>query len=1231
MVPPNSFRRGRNGGSQIGSFKLSSSSVRRRKARGNYKYKLREEAGALFSRDSLTSAFLNIDGLSDAKYVDVTNFVNEVSPDIFFLLESKRRAEDVGSDIAINGYDHTEIKRSDAAGDKPGGGIVYYTKNTGGVLFNKHSPSISHQGLEYVQNERVWVTVQSQNCKTAFCSVYLGCQYSDDNKHKEWNDGIYWVLRLEAVALRSAGYRLQFLGDFNGHIGNVVGQGVPGNSPDINPNGKRFLDFLLACDLRHVNGELRDMGDPESRICKGLWTRQRGNSKSIIDFVGVSAEHIDSVMSMNVDDSGSYGGGSDHNWSWVKMKDKFRILVPVKRSPKKKKVWNIDDSQDWTNFKDEIVKQFLPAVDGAGNLGLDDLAALVVNGFQEAGEKSLGYRQKTRRSSMKSRSLPRHVVSQLELKAQMEKQWKTLSSSSDVNGDAVTAAESAFKEQSFIVDEIFKSRALIKRNKTIKKNSGNSPSAKKNFWRNVTGKVKQSSEISAVLSSAGVVKCGQEDIREEVEKHLCNVFQGSMESQANPSQSDSPPGDHSYASPLDPPDPQHEHNYSESHKPRLNNVGTSEDLDKNPKNWLSRDFTSKELKKIAATLNNGKAQGWDGIPPEFIKNSPDVAFDLLTLLFNKIKASGKFPRGWNCGVITLIHKKGSRASLGNYRPITVLISLSAFYSKVLNERLIEVVETNNLLGEIQSGFRKGRCGADNIFVLSTLLWKARAMNEKVHLGFVDVAKAYDSINRKILWRILESLGFGGAFLQSLKAMYDDDSVKCGVNGSLTNSVYLQRGLRQGCSLSPLLFALYVMGLGEDLAAAKEGFVIGGTLISSLMFADDILLLAKTAEGLKRLYRIVKAHCDKLLLEINTGEGKSEVISPDDETWDLLDDDGDVELSLRQVLQYKYLGLETHSSIFRICVAKQAKCIKVANKYKFACLHLGRRDADVVDATLATWNNIAIPSILFGCESIIFKETNIAAIEAIQSSVAKSILGVGVNTVGICAQTELGMFPFRTLLYKSQLKFYFRVLSLPDSRWVKKALLDHLSLTWPSQYLANIVAIRNKVRLAFVPPNTRYFDVHMAQWSLSETNQILSQKSLPYVKQLLYYRRQPYVFEHSQLDTVAQFRLSNAGLGNRFPRFPVEGYRRRTTCPLCSCQSLSEAHVVFFCPAVERFREELDLKFFRNICKKKGFSEEKTFSLYVNGHDWNENLLPDPDFPSRGLAMDLLRGHWLSRW
>ena len=91
--------------------------------------------------------------------------------------------------------------------------------------------------------------------------------------------------------------------------------------------------------------------------------------------------------------------------------------------------------------------------------------------------------------------------------------------------------------------------------------------------------------------------------------------------------------------------------------------------------------------------------------------------------------------------MVFVHKHSLREILGNYRPLTVINALSGLYSRLLNARLTEVVEEHHLLGEIQNGFRRGRMGSDNQFVLNSIMWKARSMNRKVHLGFVDISKA----------------------------------------------------------------------------------------------------------------------------------------------------------------------------------------------------------------------------------------------------------------------------------------------------------------------------------------------------------------------------------------------------------------------------------------------------------------------------------------------------------
>ena len=233
-----------------------------------------------------------------------------------------------------------------------------------------------------------------------------------------------------------------------------------------------------------------------------------------------------------------------------------------------------------------------------------------------------------------------------------------------------------------------------------------------------------------------------------------------------------------------------------------------------------------------------------------------------------------------------------------------------------------------------------------------------------------------------------------------------------------------------------------------------------------------------------------------------------------------------------------------------------------------------------------------------------------------------------STAGVCAQTELGLTPFRTKLYHHQLKFYFRILQLPESSWAKQCLLDHMSFSWPSPYLKYIYSIRDEVNLPFVPPTTKYLDLHLTQWSLGETNFLISQKILPNIFPLVKYQRQPYVFEQDFLGTLAGFRLSNAGLGNRFQRNP--DYEVTKRCPVCGSMDLSESHVIFACPAIEHVRAA-SLVNFRRQCQGNGHSVRKSFKLWVNGYDCKEQRQQDVNFVEIGCFMESLRDYWFGLW
>ena len=851
---------------------------RGRKVSNSKSVKLRSVVGVIERKNNLKCALLNVDGLSLSTLEDIKEVCVKKKPDLVFILETKRREEDVGLKASIDGYSLIEVRRSDAAGDRGGGGIAVYTRQVDGLVYHEYNPEIKNEQHHFVNKERVWVKTESVSVKTAICGAYFGCQTPDDH-HGPWNDAMYETLHAEETDLRAQGYRVIVMSDFNGHIGNKHEEGIQGNHPGINCNGRRLLDFLRLTRMKQINGQ--------KHLTKGLWTRQRGSSKTIIDYAAISEEHLHTVQSLEIDDKGVHAGGSDHNWMFLTVEDHFvkkkRLVNIQKRKPKS----NIGDEQDWLPFQ-EFLRERVRGKE-CGTLSVDDLASFVSSSLLAAGMATIGLRNQEGKRK-KPQLYPRVILDEINKKRELEKEWKTAVESS---ADNIELKDKEALKQKHLVENLLFNFTYRGRPDILKKCAMNTGGARRCFWSHVSRKTKQSVDLTAVVDPvSGVLKCTAEEIRPEVEKHLCYTFQGSMDPVVEDEMEH--PQVVQYQQVQD-------HSYVVNPHPALRKFNDSGKLEEDPAGWMDRRYTLEEVKKCLKQMTGAKAVGFDTIPNEFLLNAPEELLVLLTALFNKIQEAGLIPRGWNKGIITLVHKKGLRELLKNYRPLTVIISLSGLYSRLLNARLTEVVEGQGLLGEEQNGFRKGRRMADNNFLLDTVLWKAKALGQDVHLAFLDISKAYDTVNRSILWQKLERMGFGGKFLKSLQALYSGDCVVCMVNGSPTRPVYLRRGLRQGCSLSPLLFALYIADIGSDLTSSSIGCEVGNLLLSGLLFADDIVLMAKTPDGLKELISLVNNHCVALRMDVSVE--KSQVVSPDGEgIWDGIGD-GEHVLNLKSVLSY----------------------------------------------------------------------------------------------------------------------------------------------------------------------------------------------------------------------------------------------------------------------------------------------------------------------------------------
>ena len=161
---------------------------------------------------------------------------------------------------------------------------------------------------------------------------------------------------------------------------------------------------------------------------------------------------------------------------------------------------------------------------------------------------------------------------------------------------------------------------------------------------------------------------------------------------------------------------------------------------------LDKEITENEVQSLITSLRNNKACGFDKIFNEYLKYGTENIINLIVKIFNVILLKGIFPENWLFGILKPIYKnKGSKADPGNYRGITLVSCLSKLFTGVINKRLSEHLETNNLLNENQTGFRKNYATLDHIFNLHTIIQLCFAKGKKLYCAFVDFAKAFDTV------------------------------------------------------------------------------------------------------------------------------------------------------------------------------------------------------------------------------------------------------------------------------------------------------------------------------------------------------------------------------------------------------------------------------------------------------------------------------------------------------
>ena len=173
------------------------------------------------------------------------------------------------------------------------------------------------------------------------------------------------------------------------------------------------------------------------------------------------------------------------------------------------------------------------------------------------------------------------------------------------------------------------------------------------------------------------------------------------------------------------------------------------------------EISKEDVKNYLKTLKNMKAVGMDGIPNEFYKEGGEKISNIIHHLCGQIIEDEEVIVKWNTVKVTLLHKGGkkSKKEIQNYRPVAVVNTIANTFGGIIKKKLERIVENEKIISDEQNGFRRDRRGTDNLYLMREIIDKAKRDGKEVYCAFLDLEKAYDTVNRDIMWEIMRRKGF----------------------------------------------------------------------------------------------------------------------------------------------------------------------------------------------------------------------------------------------------------------------------------------------------------------------------------------------------------------------------------------------------------------------------------------------------------------------------------------
>jgi hypothetical protein len=471
-----------------------------------------------------------------------------------------------------------------------------------------------------------------------------------------------------------------------------------------------------------------------------------------------------------------------------------------------------------------------------------------------------------------------------------------------------------------------------------------------------------------------------------------------------------------------------------------------------------------EVQLAVKALRNGAAGGLDGIVAPLLKTG-FVVVSWLHRVICAVWRSGRAPVDWKRALIVPLYKgKGDRKVADNYRGISLLSIPGKVYATILMRRVYEQVDSQ--LSDAQSAFRKGRGIGDAVFTLRMTMARCKEFNVPMHMAFVDLRKAYDSVHRPTLWLILRRYGVHEKLRELLSDLHVGTQAAVKLCGQQSEFFNVECGVRQGCVIAPLLFNMFMdfmvkaaladmpNGCGVKLAYLAAGEICcgGGAgedghsphVINTLLYADDLVLMSHDADELAAMLKVLDEKCAELGMCINASKtelmsaGKIEQQQQSQQSADVQLADG----TAKYVEVFKYLGglVTPCGSCEREVAARVGKALGKFKQMK----EVWRNKKLRLRTKVKCYQCYVLPILLFGSEYWAMTDAQVTQLERVHSMCMRHMLRVRLSDMHSLSwlRGQCGLASMKQYLMAGRMRWLGHLLRMDDGRLPHVALFSH---------------------------------------------------------------------------------------------------------------------------------------------------------------------------------------------